>query len=90
MTTYMTEIFSSQRTNTASRSMRGFIEPNERVLGTLPGDSRTYLSADTVKCNDAEERQNYPVEFLNSLIKGKINGIGQGEGTSKARGARYQ
>jgi hypothetical protein len=33
----------------------------------LPGEARTYLSADSVKCNSDEERQNYPTEFLNSL-----------------------
>ncbi len=34
---------------------------HEVVLGTLPGDSRT------MKCDDEEKRQSYPVEFLNSL-----------------------
>ena len=40
---------------------------NERVLATIPGEGRTYLSADSVKCDNQEEGQNYPVEFLNSL-----------------------
>lgn len=40
---------------------------NEQVLNMLPGESRTYLSADSVKCDSEEERQNYPIEFLNSL-----------------------
>ena len=43
------------------------LEVNERVLGTLPGEARTYLSADSVKCDNEEERHNYPTEFLNSL-----------------------
>ena len=43
------------------------LEVNERVLRTIPGEARTYLSADSVKCDDEEERQNYPTEFLNSL-----------------------
>ena len=40
---------------------------NERVLGTLPGEVRTYISADSVKCDNEDERLNYPMEFLNSL-----------------------
>lgn len=43
------------------------LQVNERVLGTLPGEVRTYISADSVKCDNEEERQNYPTEFLNSL-----------------------
>ena len=43
------------------------LQVNERVLGTLPGEARVYLSADAVKCDDEDARQNYPVEFLNSL-----------------------
>ena len=33
----------------------------------LPGESVTYLSADSVNCDNNEEAQNYPREFLNSL-----------------------
>ena len=33
----------------------------------LPGESVTYLSADSVNCDNNEEAQNYPMEFLNSL-----------------------
>jgi len=43
------------------------LQVNERVLGTLPGEVRMYISADSVKCDNKEERQNYPTEFLNSL-----------------------
>ena len=40
---------------------------NEQVLKMLPGESVTYLSADSVNCDNNEEAQNYPMEFLNSL-----------------------
>ena len=40
---------------------------NEEVLKMLPGEAKTYLSADSVNCDDNEEAQNYPMEFLNSL-----------------------
>ena len=40
---------------------------NEKVLRMLPDKAKTYYSADTVKCDSDEERQNYPIEFLNSL-----------------------
>ena len=43
------------------------LEVNERVLQMVPGEARTYLSADSVKCDSEEERLNYPTEFLNSL-----------------------
>ena len=43
------------------------LQVNERVLGTLPGEVRTYISADSVKCDNKDERLNYPMEFLNSL-----------------------
>ena len=36
-------------------------------METLPGEVRTFFSADTVRCDNEEERQNYPTEFLNSL-----------------------
>ena len=40
---------------------------NEQVLKMLPGESITYLNADSVSCDNSEEVQNYPIEFLNSL-----------------------
>ena len=40
---------------------------NEQVLNKLPGDVRTYLSADEVVTDDEFERTQYPTEFLNSL-----------------------
>ena len=39
---------------------------NERVLEKLPGEARMYPSADSVKCDSDEKRQNYPTEYLNS------------------------
>ena len=40
---------------------------NEQILKMLPGESVAYLSADSVNCDNNEEAQNYPMEFLNSL-----------------------
>ena len=40
---------------------------NEEILLRLPGDIRTYYSADDVQTDDEDERALYPVEFLNSL-----------------------
>ena len=40
---------------------------NEEVLNMLPGELKTYFSTDSVTCNNDEEVQNYPVEFINSL-----------------------
>ncbi|XP_065658173.1 ATP-dependent DNA helicase pif1-like [Hydra vulgaris] len=40
---------------------------NEEVLECLPGEVKIYLSADQIKIDDINERNNFPVEFLNSL-----------------------
>lgn len=40
---------------------------NEEVLNILEGELYTYLSIDKVDCNIEAERENNPVEFLNSL-----------------------
>ena len=40
---------------------------NKQVLERLPGDQHVYLSVDKVICDDNEEQQNYPLEFINSL-----------------------
>ena len=40
---------------------------NKQVLDKLPGAQHVYLSVDRVICDDSEERQNYPLEFINSL-----------------------
>ncbi|XP_047132702.1 ATP-dependent DNA helicase PIF1-like [Hydra vulgaris] len=41
---------------------------NEEVLQRLPGEVKTYLSADQVETDNLNERNNFPVVFLNSLI----------------------
>ena len=40
---------------------------NEEVLECLPGEVKTYLSADQIDTDDLNERNNLPVEYLNSL-----------------------
>ena len=40
---------------------------NEEVLDILEGQAVTYLSTDSIEDEDSEDRQNYPIEFLNSL-----------------------
>jgi hypothetical protein len=43
------------------------LDLNDQVLERLPGERRLYLSVDNVVSDDENERQNYPLEFLNSL-----------------------
>jgi ATP-dependent DNA helicase PIF1 len=40
---------------------------NEEVLSILEGDTTTYLSSDAIVDGNAEEINNYPMEFLNDL-----------------------
>ncbi|XP_057299544.1 ATP-dependent DNA helicase PIF1-like [Hydractinia symbiolongicarpus] len=40
---------------------------NDQVLALLPGEEKVYFSADDVVCDEEEERNQYPVEFLNSI-----------------------
>ncbi|XP_035707285.1 ATP-dependent DNA helicase PIF1 [Folsomia candida] len=40
---------------------------NEEILNILEGNSVTYFSTDSVDDESAEDRQHYPVEFLNGL-----------------------
>nr|XP_047141267.1 uncharacterized protein LOC101235929 [Hydra vulgaris] len=40
---------------------------NEEVLDRLPGDTKIYLSSDSIETDDHNEIYNFPVEFLNSL-----------------------
>ncbi|XP_057290340.1 uncharacterized protein LOC130613038 [Hydractinia symbiolongicarpus] len=39
---------------------------NDQVLALLPGEEKVYFSADDVVCDKEEERNQYPLEFLNS------------------------
>ncbi|UYV75648.1 hypothetical protein LAZ67_13000844 [Cordylochernes scorpioides] len=43
------------------------LEINEKVLDRLPNRSQCFLSVDSVECENVEEQNNYPTEFLNSL-----------------------
>ncbi|UYV74064.1 hypothetical protein LAZ67_11002019 [Cordylochernes scorpioides] len=43
------------------------LEINETVLDRLPNRSQCFLSVDSVECENVEEQNNYPTEFLNSL-----------------------
>ena len=38
------------------------------MLDRLPGEQCIYLSVDQAICDNKEEQQNYPLEFINSLI----------------------
>ncbi|XP_057294730.1 uncharacterized protein LOC130623277 [Hydractinia symbiolongicarpus] len=40
---------------------------NGQVLALLPDEEKNYFSADDVVCDDEKERNQYPVEFLNSI-----------------------
>ncbi|XP_057299673.1 uncharacterized protein LOC130630262 [Hydractinia symbiolongicarpus] len=40
---------------------------NDQVLALLPGEEKVFFSADDVVCDEEEERNQYPVEFLNSI-----------------------
>jgi hypothetical protein len=42
-------------------------EINDEVLGILVGDSRIYLSCDTIEDENPEDSTNFPLEFLNSV-----------------------
>jgi ATP-dependent DNA helicase PIF1 len=40
-------------------------EINDEILNLLDGETVSYLSTDSIDDEDGEDRQNYPVEFLN-------------------------
>ena len=40
---------------------------NEEILAMLPGETKTYLSTDSVTSENEAEAMNYPLEFINSL-----------------------
>ena len=43
---------------------------NDLATIYFPGESRTYLSTDSVMC--PKQKKNYPVEFLNKISKASI------------------
>ena len=43
------------------------IQLNRQIIQKLPTPSRTYFSTDTIICDDPDEQNNYPIEFINSL-----------------------
>ncbi|XP_065650489.1 ATP-dependent DNA helicase pif1-like [Hydra vulgaris] len=45
---------------------------NEEVLECIPGEVKIYLCADQIETDDIYERNNFPVEFLNSLTPSGI------------------
>ena len=48
------------------------LQLNSEVLKKLPGTHHVYLSMDKVICDNEEEQQNYPREFLNSLTPSEM------------------
>ncbi|GBM90007.1 hypothetical protein AVEN_43453-1 [Araneus ventricosus] len=40
---------------------------NEQVLKKLPGQNKTYFSADSIICEDQEEQNNFPLDFYQPL-----------------------
>ncbi|UYV76684.1 hypothetical protein LAZ67_14001749 [Cordylochernes scorpioides] len=43
------------------------LEINEKVLDCLPNRIQCFFSVDSVECENVDEQNNYPTEFLNSL-----------------------
>jgi len=42
-------------------------ELNDRIMNILDGVYTTYISTDSIDCEDAREKENFQIEFLNSL-----------------------
>ncbi|RLU21806.1 hypothetical protein DMN91_006182 [Ooceraea biroi] len=73
----VTDIFGDKLTpsTVSTFSNRAILRPrnedanaiNKQVFPILEGEAHCYLSTDSVDCDDEQERNNYPVEFLNSL-----------------------
>ncbi|KAK1343661.1 hypothetical protein QTO34_014214 [Cnephaeus nilssonii] len=40
---------------------------NEEIFDILDGDFHTYLSDDSIDSTDDAEKENFPIEFLNSI-----------------------
>ncbi|GBM58757.1 hypothetical protein AVEN_179313-1 [Araneus ventricosus] len=43
------------------------VKINEQVLRKLPDQNKTYFSADSIICEDQEEQNNFPLDFINTL-----------------------
>nr|XP_012554850.2 uncharacterized protein LOC105843700 [Hydra vulgaris] len=53
---------------------------NKEVLERLHGEVKTYLSADQIETDGLNERNNFPVEFLNSLTPSEVlTGVSEGK-----------
>ncbi|GBM45495.1 hypothetical protein AVEN_210227-1 [Araneus ventricosus] len=69
------EIFGSSVTDMENLSEKAILCPknedslkiNEQVLKKLPGQNKTYFSADSIMCEDQEEQNNFLLDFINAL-----------------------
>ncbi|GBM52976.1 hypothetical protein AVEN_111325-1 [Araneus ventricosus] len=69
------EIFGSSVTDTEKLSGKAILCPknedslkiNEQILKKLPGQNKTYFSADSIICVDQEEQNNFTMDFINTL-----------------------
>ena len=43
------------------------LQLNDEILKRLPGDNHVFFSCDRALCDNEEEAENYPLEFLNSI-----------------------
>ena len=61
--------FSTDRTSSVILTPKNdtSLKLNEEILDKLDGVSYEFLSCDRALCDDQEEAQNYPLEFLNSI-----------------------
>ena len=61
--------FSTDRTSSVILTPKNdtSLKLNEEILDKLDGVSYEFLSCDRALCDDEEEAQNYPLEFLNSI-----------------------
>ena len=64
---YSANFSSSEKEAILTPKNEACFDINDRVLQKLPGHTRTYYSADSIKCDDSTEADNYPTEFINSL-----------------------
>ncbi|GBN35336.1 hypothetical protein AVEN_228209-1 [Araneus ventricosus] len=45
---------------------------NEQALKKLPGQNKMYFSADSIICEDQEEQNNFPLDFINTLTPSRM------------------